>query len=567
MPKIDVNEELFFRKLGRRMEKEELAQLLTYAKAELDDWPPMNGVMRIELNDTNRPDLWSTMGLARQLSIVLGAQPPAYPFFSRPGSAPATGERRVRVGSGLKEIRPFIASFVAEGREVTDALLREIIQSQEKLCGLYGRKRKMVAMGVSRADLLTWPVHYDAADPDRTKFVPLDFEKPLSMRQVLSEHPKGKDYGPLVASFPKFPLLSDDKGQVLTFPPVINSALIGGVKPGDRRMFVDLTGPDLEIILTACAIVACDFADMGFTILPVAVEYPWDTPWGRVVTTPLSFQKEIELDVAAAEKRLGESFTAEEAAAHIRKMGNGARVRGSRITVSPPEYRNDFLHPVDAIEEIMIGRGMESFEPVMPREFTPGRITPATELGRRVREIMIGMGYQEMIYPYLGSRRDIVERMGTEGSDALEIGNPMTESYDTVRNSILPSLLSTESASAHAAYPHRIFEVGKVAVRDPAEDQGSRTHNTLAFLVGDREAGFNEVDAHALALFYYLGVEVRLVPLEDPRFIPGRAAQILRGDGKRVGVMGELHPQCLENWSIQMPCAAAEITLDLLRRD
>ena len=562
MPKIDINEELFFKTLGRRFEREELALLLMSAKAEIDDWPP--GALRVELNDTNRPDLWSTMGLARQLSVVLGGKIPAYPFFSRAGAMQKTAERRVVVGAGLKDIRPFIASFVAEGKEVTDALLREIIQSQEKLCGLYGRRRKMVAMGVSRAELLSWPVHYDAADPDATKFVPLDSTSPMSMRAILSAHPKGKEYGSLVSSFKKFPLLSDGKNQVLTFPPVINSALIGGVKPGDTRLFVDLTGPDLEIILTACAIVACDFYDMGFTILPVTVEYPWDTPWGRSMATPLSFQADVTLDVADAQKRLGEAFTAEQAAASIRKMGSGARVSGTKIVVSPPEFRNDFLHPVDAIEEIMIGRGMDSFIPMMPKDFTVGRVSAATEYTRRVRETMIGLGYQEMIYPYLGSRKDFVERMGIDGSDVVEIGNPMTESADTVRNSIIPNLLATEAASAHAAYPHRVFEVGKVARLDPAENLGCRTHNSLGFLVADREAGFNEVDAHALALLYYLAVDPRLVPADDPRFIPGRAAEI-RVKGRSVGIMGEIHPRVLENWGILMPCAAAEISLDLLR--
>ena len=564
MPKIDVNEELFFRTIGRRCNADDLKALLVTAKAELDDWPAGEGVLRIELNDTNRPDLWSTLGLARQLSIYLTGKVPAYPFFSRAGAAQKAANRRVVVDKGLREIRPFIGSFVAEGREVTDALLREIIQSQEKLCGNFGRKRKTIAMGVSRADLISWPVSYSAADPDKTKFVPLDYEKPLSMRQILSEHPKGKEYGHIVAGFPRFPLLSDGKGEVLTFPPVINSAMIGGVKPGDTRLFVDLTGPDLDTILTACAITACDFSDMGFRILPVAVEYPFDTPYGRTIVTPYSFQKDTVLEVAEASRRLGEDLTAEQAAASIRKMGSGARVDGKRVVVTPPEYRNDFLHPVDAVEEIMIGRGMDSFTPVMPRDFTVGRISEAEEYARRVRETMIGLGYQEMIYGYLGSRRDLVERMGTDGSDAVEIANPMTESFNMVRNSILPNLLQSEAASAHATYPHRIFEVGKTAVKDSSDNSGTRTDNTLGFLLADREAGFNEVDGHALALFYYLSLEPRLSPLDDPRFLPGRAASISVG-GRRVGVIGEIHPRVLEAWGIEMPCAAVELNLDAMR--
>jgi phenylalanyl-tRNA synthetase beta chain len=566
MPKIDVNEELFFTILGRRLEREALETLLPVAKAELDDWPAGEGVLRIELNDTNRPDLWSTMGLARQLSLYLGTAAPAYPFFSRPGDVKNTEDRRVVVDAGLKDIRPYIACFVAEGREVTDALLREIIQSQEKLCGNFGRKRKTVAMGVSRMDMVRWPVSYGAADPDAVRFIPLDFAKPLTLRQILTEHPKGRDYGHIVSGFKRFPLLSDGAGEVLTFPPVINSAGIGGVRPGDKRLFIDLTGPDLDTILTACAITACDFADMGFTILPVTVEYPFDTPRGRTVVTPYYFQKPTVLETREAEKRLGDTFTPEQAASAIRRMGSAVTVAGSALTVSPPEYRNDFMHPVDAIEEIMISRGMDSFTPVMPRDFTVGRISAAEEFGRRVREVMIGLGYQEMIYGYLGSREDFVDRMGTDGADLVEIANPMTESYAVVRNSILPCMLGSEAASAHAAYPHRIFEIGKTVVRDDAENTGSRTDNTLGFLLADREAGFNEVDAHVLALFYYLALEPRLEPLEDARFLPGRAAAV-SVKGKRVGVMGEVHPRVLSSWGIEMPCAAVELRLDLMREE
>jgi phenylalanyl-tRNA synthetase beta chain len=561
MPKIDVDQELFFQALGRRLSREELVPLLEVAKAELDEWSEAEGILRVELNDTNRPDLWSTMGLARQLAVHLTGQVPRYRFFSRPGAAQATAERRVVVDAGLRGIRPYIGSFVAEGREMTDALLREIIQSQEKLCGNFGRKRKMVAMGVSRADLVQWPVHYRAADPDATRFVPLDFTRPLSMREILAEHPKGREYGGIVAGFDRFPLLADGRGEVLTFPPVINSALIGGVRVGDSRLFVDLTGPDLETILTAVAIAACDFADMGFRVMPVAVEYPFDTPWGRGIVTPFYFQKATVVDVAAAGRLLGERLSPEEAAGLIRRMGSSVRVDGDSLVVSPPEYRNDFLHPVDAMEEIMVGRGMASFAPVMPDEMTVGRLTAMEQYTRGVRDLMIGLGYQEMIYNYLGARRDFADRMLRDGSELVEIANPMTESYAVVRDSVIPCLLASEAISSNAAYPHRIFETGKVARRDPQANTGSRTLTSLGALWADRAVGFNEIDAHVMALCWYLGLEPKLEAVDDPRFIGGRAAAIGVG-GRRIGVMGELAPQVLEHWGVTMPCVAVEITLD-----
>jgi phenylalanyl-tRNA synthetase beta chain len=168
-----------------------------------------------------------------------------------------------------------------------------------------------------------------------------------------------------------------------------------------------------------------------------------------------------------------------------------------------------------------------------------------------------------MIYNYLGSRRDLVERMNLDGTEVVEIANPMSESYELVRNSALPALLASEAASSRAAYPHRIFEVGKVAVVDERENYGSRTFTSLALLFADREAGFNDVRSHLAGMCYYLSREVGLEEAEDPRFVPGRCGA-LRYKGRRIGVIGELAPMVLDAWGIQMPCAALELDLEAL---
>ena len=79
--------------------------------------------------------------------------------------------------------------------------------------------------------------------------------------------------------------------------------------------------------------------------------------------------------------------------------------------VTPPPYRNDFLHAVDVVEEIAIGRGLDTFEPVLPEEFTAGHLSPATRFGRQVCDLLVGLGYQEMIFNYLGAKRDYTDRM------------------------------------------------------------------------------------------------------------------------------------------------------------
>jgi phenylalanyl-tRNA synthetase beta chain len=564
MPKIEVFERSLNRYIGRSMPEQEFVKLLSAAKAELDERVPEEGILKIELNDTNRPDLWSTAGLGRQLRVYLGGGIPEYGFFSYPGKPLDAGGRRVVVDASVKEFRPYIAAFEVSGKPIDEPTLLDLIQTQEKLCWNYGRKRKSIAMGVYRTELMQYPVKYFAADPDKTKFVPLGLERELSLRQIISEHPKGQEFGQIVAEFPRFPFLTDANDEVLSFPPVINSAKIGAVEVGDTNLFVELTGTDYPSLMLTASIVACDLADAGFTIRPVAVEYPYDTVFGRTVTTPLYFQTPVTLEVPYAEKLLGERFTAEEIVGYLAKMGVRAAAAGSKITVTPPEYRNDFLHPVDVIEDIMVGRGMDSFEPVMPEDFTVGRLTAAERFGRQVKNLMVGLGYQEMIYGYLGSKKDYVERMNIPGDEVIRIANPMTESFEFVRPSILPSLLYTESVSGNAAYPHFVFEVGKVAWIDPDQNYGTRTVNSLGLLAADKDAGFNLIYSHLTALMFYLSREFTIREIEDPRFIPGRTAAVMAGD-RKIGVFGELHPAVLSNWGITMPCAGGELDLDLLR--
>jgi phenylalanyl-tRNA synthetase beta chain len=567
MPKIELSQDAFFSYLGTRMGDAELEKLLTVAKAELDEPADEQGIIKIELNDTNRPDLWSTAGLARQLRLYLGGKRPVYDFVTRPGQTVDTGSRRVVVDPSLQNIRPYIAAFAIAGMAIDEALLNDLIQTQEKLCWNYGRKRRSIAMGVYRSDLMKYPVRYVAADPDATTFVPLGLTSPISMRAMLSDHPKGQEFGPIVADFPKFPLLTDDRGDVLSFPPVINSDRIGAVELGDSNLFIELTGTDMPSLLHACSIVACDLADAGYTILPVTIEYPYDTPVGREVVTPFYFQSARSTTVDFIERLLGRKISSDELSAGLGRMGIGTEVSDTTVTIQPPEYRNDFLHAVDIVEDAMIGIGMDSFPPEIPSDFTVGRLSAAELFGRRVKSILVGLGYQEMIFNYLGSRRDFIERMVPEGdwdqwqADHVQVANPMSENFEFVRASILPHLLSAESVSANAVYPHFVFEVGKIVRRDAVDNYGSVTRNSAGMLCADAEAGFTLINSHVSVLFYYLGMEYRLREVTDPRFIPGRSAEIMVGS-HAVGRFGEVHPATLEKFGIQMPSCACEIDLD-----
>jgi len=586
MPKIEVNEKLFFNLLGTKYDYDTLEKKLTFGKAELDEkpdttQPEAERVIKIELNDTNRPDLWSTGGITRQLRLHEGAKRSDYSsFMSCEGKIIDSENRTITVEKDLKDIRPYMVSFVISGKPIDDPMLKDIIQTQEKLCWNFGRKRKSISMGVYRMSQIKWPCHYKAVDPDKTSFVPLTFEKPLTCRQILTEHPKGKDFGWILEGFKKFPLLTDDNDEVLSMAPVINSATLGAVQVGDKDLMVELTGDNMENLILAANIVACDFFDAGYKILPVKVVHPYETGFGKEITVPFYFQKPTKATLSAINKKLGCDLTKAQVLDALSRMDNTVEAKDIPVTekteryckanktdvefvLNPAPYRNDFLHEVDVIEDVMIGVGLDNFKPVRPSDFTVGQLSPVTIFSRKAKEIMVGLGYQEMIFNYLGSKRDYIERMCVSADKVIEISNPMSENYQFVRPSIIASLLKAESQAGQAVFPHKIFEIGKVAFLDESENTGTKTIQSLGFMTACNNANFNDLASEVSTLLYLLDHKYDVKEVDDPRFIPGRQAAIML-NGKQIGVFGEVHPQVLENWGIGVPCVAGEVDVEAL---
>lgn len=569
MPKIEVNEKLFFNLLGKKYDYDMLEDRLTCGKAELDEKPDASlpedqRVIKIELNDTNRPDLWSTAGVARQLRVHGGGKASDYStFMSSKDKIIDYGNRVVTVDPQLKDIRPYMIAFVISGKPIDEPMLLDIIQTQEKLCWNFGRKRRTVSMGVYRSSMIQWPVHYKAVDPDNTSFVPLQFEQPMTCRQILTDHPKGKDYGWILKDAPLFPLLTDDKGEIMSMAPIINSATLGAVQVGDSDLLVEMTGSDMTSLLLSANIVACDFADAGYTILPCKVEHPYDTGFGKDIVAPFYFQEPAVASLSEINRLLGSQLTPEQAIAALEKMGNTVTVAGDKVTVQIPPYRNDFLHEVDIIEDVMMGMELSFFPPEKPRDFTIGRLSPVTLFSRKAKSLMVGLGYQEMIFNYLGSKKDYIQKMNIEGEKVIEISNPMSENYQFVRPSIIPSLLGAETGSGNAVYPHKIFEIGKIAFLCDEEVTGTRTRQSIGFLTAAGDANFNTAASEVATLLHFLDHQYTVTESNDPRFIPGRQANIMVKD-KVVGIFGEVHPAVLENWAITVPCVAGELDIEEL---
>jgi phenylalanyl-tRNA synthetase beta chain len=561
VPTITVHRDDLERLLGAPFEPETFETQLELVKGELDDYDPATGELRVELNDTNRPDLWCVEGIARQIKAHRDGRRPDYPFLAAPGDA----TRELFVAPEVAEVRPYIGACIVRGVTVDERLLAQLIQTQEKICDVFGQKRKGIALGIYAADKLTFPLHYTAVAPGDCAFVPLGMDEPLTLRQITELHPKGVKYGPIVADYGLWPVLKDDAGTVLSFPPVINSRQVGEVKVGDRELFLEVTGADLRMVALVVNILAANLADRGGAVEPVRMVYPEETCFGRQVTLPRPLKRVLAVPAADFSRALGVSLSAEEVARELTIYGYEARAEATRVRVTVPAYRDDVLHPVDVIEDFAISRGYDAFEPRMPTDFTVGAVTPTERLGERVREILVGLGFQEVLSNILVSREELTDFMALPGANLVTVANPMTASYAVLRNAVLPSLLKVERESGRAYYPHALFEVGEVALYDADAPMGSVTRTQLAALLAHPEANFSELAARLEVFFYDLRLEFHLEPVDHASYIPGRAGRVMAG-GWGVGLIGEVAPEVLDHWGITVPCAAFEVDLSELVR-
>ncbi len=535
---------------------------LSLVKGELKGHDTDTDELRVELADSNRPDLWSCEGIARQMRAKLTGRGGRYPCF-KPVRAP---RRRLRVVSGMEKVRPFVAACTATGHRVTQEGLAQLIQVQEKLADIYGRKRRSVSIGLYRLGHIAFPVTYDLVKPDEARFTPLGFDDKMSLREILAVHPKGLEYGPIIAGHDRIPLLRDEEGQVLSLPPIINSREIGEVRVGDTDLFVEVTGTDLVMVVLTLNILAANLADRGARIEPVEILYPYRTLLGKTVRTPLDFSKPRSIGLKAIERALGEKLGAKKVQSALQAYAYEVKLSGERLSVKLPPYRNDYMHAVDVIEDVAISCGYDTFGPVLPSEFTVGGLSRLEQVSDRVRDLMVGLGFQEVVANILGAREDFCDRMkvaGTPWGQLVEVDNVMSQSFACLRQWITPSLLRVETASTRSFYPHRLFEVGEVASPDSTDGAAARTALVLGAFVAHATANFSEMHSCLDLLLFYLDVPYSLETLEHPSFLTGRAGRILV-QGRPAGIIGELHPEVLETWQVTMPAVAFELDVGRL---
>ena len=536
------------------MDKDGLNEIFAFVKGDVES---LDGdAISIEVKDSNRPDIWSVEGIARALKGYLG--------IGRIKQITIAGKSNLNVvvDKGVKPIRPFISTAIVKGLQPTDEALKSWIDLQEKLDQTYGRKRKRASIGFYQADLIQSPLSYTVANPDIITFAPLGSEEKQSLREIVSTHPKGSEYGEIISQFESWPVLVDGADNVLSLPPVINSNDLGRITTGTRNILVEVTGTNAVTVHNTLKIVVSSLAERGGRIYSCLETYPYGTP-RRLVSPDLS-PTATSLRLSHINKLLGTSVRLREASRFVERAGYRVRrATGDTIQLEIPCYRTDIMHSVDMMEDIAIAMDINKLKPEWPRIWTVGNLAKETDENESVAEIMIGLGFQEVLTYALTSPVVVSNNVPSSQGKLVELLNPRMTTHTVLRNWLLPSLLETLSHNTHVDYPQRIFEIGPCIGRRENETHPIQETRRLATVTIHANAGFTEIRSSLDALAKNKGRSFQIKETEHPSFLSGRCGAIIE-NGTEAGIIGELSPRVIKSWGLNLPAAAFEADMSAL---
>lgn len=254
----------------------------------------------------------------------------------------------------------------------------------------------------------------------------------------------------------------------------------------------------------------------------------------------------------------------------LNSLGLPTTLENGTLTCRVPSIRSDIEGRADLAEEIMRIYGYHHIKGTAIRgEITRGKLMPQRLLENRIKTVMIAGGaYEIMTYSFIGSKATAALNLPEDDwrMQTVNILNPLGDEYSTMRTQLTTSMLSVLSTNYNRKIPSaRLFEISKrfIAKELPLTEQPLELPTMSIGLYGENEDFFT-LKGIIEQLMAELSATVTYTRSSEPYLHPGRQAYAMLGDTP-VAVFGELHPETADNFSCAKRTYVAEIWLDKLQ--
>ena len=265
----------------------------------------------------------------------------------------------------------------------------------------------------------------------------------------------------------------------------------------------------------------------------------------------------------------------------LQHLGCTVSGEGETLTVTAPTNRPDLTREVDLIEEVCRLWGEGDITPTLPAARNhAGGLTVDQQRVRRIGRTLRACHLSETSTYCFADARDLERlNMPEEGKGIpVRIINPLVADQSEMRRDMLPGLLRSVAYNKdHGVKNVALYEIGRVFYAHENKSQPDEPTMVAGVLSGSwDDDGWNRKYGQ-LDFFDAKGVveelldELRITkvrfkvakPEKYPWLQPGRAAEV-QAQGQQIGWVGNIHPESLQNFGIDEPVVAFELSVDHL---
>ena len=527
-------------KLVGKVSKKQISDSLPFLGLDIESED--KDQVRIEYSP-NRPDYSTDFGIALGLQGLLGIKTGTVKL-----NVKKSNKYSISVKPEVSKIRPFVTGIVAKNGKIDDKTIKQLMTMQEDLHFGIGRKRKKSSIGIHDLDKISFPLVYTTTNRNH-KFVPLNSEKEISISEILTNTDVGKDYGSLLGQSSQVPLILDNNQNTVSFPPIINAA-ITTVTTKTKNIFVEVTGINKEDAEDMLAVVATILQSSGFSLESIKIS-------GAKNSSPKLDPRKLSVNSSLINQTLGLDLKTSKIISCLKKSRLDASSKGNNIICTIPSYRFDIFGPMDLVEEVALGYGIQNLEPTISPSQTIGKINPASLQLKSLDKTMIGLGYLEALNSSLTSKRALYDMTNRDSSKIISVLDSKSQEHTILRDSILPGLLENLSKNIHESYPQKMFETGTIFITDnPITEKIN-----FSGISAHKDANFTEIKSVVQsALSIGFGIKIETKTSADPSFEKGHCASIILNNVP-IGIIGKIDSKIVENYKIRVPVMGFEISL------
>ena len=527
-------------KLVGKVSKKQISESLPFLGLDVESEDEK--CIRVEYSP-NRPDYSTDFGIALGLQGLLGIKTGGIKLKIK-----KSNQYKINVTPSISKIRPYVTGIIAKNGKINDDVLEQLIQMQEDLHMGIGRKRKKSSIGIHDLNRISFPLLYTTTTRNH-KFIPLNSQKELSISEIISDTQTGKDYGNLLGQSSQVPIIIDSNKKTVSFPPIINAA-ITTVTTKTKNLFVEVTGINKDDAEDMLSVVATILQSAGFTLENIQIS-------GAKNSSPKLQEKKMIVNPSLINQTLGLNLNTSKIIASLKKSRLDAVSRGKNIVCTIPAYRFDIFGPMDLVEEVALGYGIQNFEPTISPSQTIGQTNPVSLQLKSLDQIMIGLGFLEALNSSLSSKRVLYDMTNRDSKKIISVLDSKSQEHTILRDSIFPGLIENLSRNIHASYPQKIFETGSIFNLDnPISEK-----TNLAVISAHKDANFTEIKSVLqTALKIGFGIKIETKTAINPSFKNGHCANVIFNKNI-IGIIGEIDSQIIDNYKIRVPVVGFEISL------